>query len=357
MQSENMRFSSIPHSKPWIDTNDREAIFRVLSSGMIAQGDITISFEQMVANYFSVNDGVATGSGTAALTLALLGIDVSPSDEVIIPTYTCDSVLDAVKSIGAIPILADIGDNWVMTPETVASKVTKKTAAIIAVHTFGIAVDMDRMVSIGPPVIEDCCQAFGAFAGQYALGTTGTAAVFSFHATKCLTTGEGGMVVSDDLELMQKMHTIRNGGIRSKIRLASPMTDLQAAMGINQLKRYDTFLDRRKKFANRYLSELNNCKVVLPTNIERCSIFFRFPIRINEDFYVTQAKFGKHGISVRRGVDTLLHRQLNQKSSNFQSAERTFKETLSLPIYPALTAEEQRRIIEICKKIWNSNEC
>ena len=119
---------TISHSKPWITKEDQLAVAEVLSSNLIAQGDKTRTFERMVANFFGVAGGVAVASGTAALTLALLGIGVKSSDEVVIPTYTCTSVLDAVRSVGATPVLCDVGNDWVATADTIAPKITKKNS-------------------------------------------------------------------------------------------------------------------------------------------------------------------------------------------------------------------------------------
>ena len=223
----------------------------------------------------------------------------------------------------------------------------------MAVHTFGIAVDLTEIVSLGPPVIEDCCQAFGKATDQFAFGTNGALSVFSFQATKCLATGEGGMVISNNIELLNQIKTTRDGGLDSKLRLAAPMTDIQAALGISQLQRYDTFLQRRHEIASRYLTELKECSIRLPAQLSPRSLFYRFPVRIHNGFLDTRLYFEKNGIAVRRGVDKLLHRSLDMDRVLFPTAEEIFKETLSLPIYPALTAEEQSRIIRVSRELWS----
>ena len=205
------QLSLVKHSKPWITETDLRCVEEVLSSGMIAQGDQVRKFEEEVSEYVGALGGVAVGSGTAALMLALLGIGVGRGSEVILPSYVCTNVLDAVRCVGASPVLCDVCELWNMTPETVAPKLTKKTAAIIAVHIYGIPTSVLELVSLGPPVVENCSQAFGIRQDGAIAGTNGVVGVFSFNATKCLTSGEGGMVVTTDPELLGKMYSIRDG--------------------------------------------------------------------------------------------------------------------------------------------------
>jgi UDP-4-amino-4-deoxy-L-arabinose-oxoglutarate aminotransferase len=345
----------IAHSKPWITDSDLRAVDTVLTSGMIAQGKLVREFEVKVAQYLGVADGVAVNSGTAALVLALKALGVGPNCEVIIPTYVCKSVAEAVISAGARPILCDVGDEWNMTVETVALKVTPRTAAIIVVHIYGIPADTYSFKKFGVPIIEDACQAFGASIHGAKVGTIGTIGVFSFHATKCLTTGEGGMAVSNDPDLIERMRVLRDGlNFALGERVASPMTDLQAALGLSQLSRYSEFLSRRKEIADLYFTKLSECHVQLPKAIREKSIFFRFPLRVQGDFDMHRQQFEKLGVHVRRGVDALLHRIMGLDKHLFPVAEKLFAETVSIPIYPALKEKEVETVIEACHTIWGS---
>lgn len=343
----------ITHSKPWITEADREAVGRVLSGGMVARGRVAEEFEAAAAGYLGASDGVAAASGTAALLLTLRALGVGAGDEVILPTYVCKSVHEVVTTLGARGVLCDVGDDWNMTPREVAPHVTERTAAIIVVHIFGIAADTRAFTEFGVPVVEDCCQAFGAKAGGEFAGTVGAAGVYSFHAIKCLTTGEGGLAVSNDPRLIERMRELRDGGEGlAEARVAAPLTDMQAALGLSQLARYEEFQSRRQKIAARYFDELSGCPVRLPEGVKGASMFYRFPVRAGGDFRDGRRRFEERGVQVRRGVDRLLHRFLGLERGLFPNAERLFRETVSIPIYPALADAEVERVAEAARAVW-----
>lgn len=339
---------TISHSKPFLTINDRNAVNAVLKSGMIAQGKQVKIFETGIANSIDAVGGLATGSGTAALSLSLEVLGIGTGDEVILPTYVCHNVADAVIQCGAVPVFCDIGEDWLMSPETVMPLITAKTRAIILVHIYGIVLDVQRFQKFGISLIEDCCQAFGATLKGKSLGKYSDIAFFSFHATKCLATGEGGMMTSHNPEIIEKARLLQQS-----CTVPSPMTDMQAALGSSQLKRYSEMLKRRHQLAERYLKELPHSYT---TRISACSdrsIFFRFPLNLvggNPISNVISA-FEAEGIAVRRGVDELLHLRYKQQDTSYPVANRLYAETLSIPIYPALTDREQDRIIEACHKI------
>lgn len=344
----------ITHSKPWITEADRERVGRVLSGGMLAQGRLVEEFEARACDYLGARGGVAAASGTAALLLTLKALGVGAGREVILPTYVCKSVLEVVTTLGATPVLCDVGQDWNMTPREVEPHVGARTAAIIVVHIFGIAADARSFLGFGVPVVEDCCQAFGAKDGEKFVGTTGAAGVYSFHAIKCLTTGEGGLAVSNDPDLVGRMRRLRDGGegLASE-RVAAPLTDMQAALGLGQLARYEEFLSRRREIAARYFDDLRGCPVRLPDEVRGASMFYRFPLRAEgADFRDARPRFEGRGVQVRRGVDRLLHRFLGLGRELFPNAERLFRETVSIPIYPALADDEVARVTEAARAVW-----
>lgn len=339
----------IPHSKPWIIDEDRQSVDRVLGSGMIAQGAQVRMFEEQVARYAGAVDGVAVGSGTAALVLALKSLRAEPGDEIILPTYVCRSVADAVVQVGLTPVFCDVGEMWTMTADTVAPQMSGKTRAIIIVHLYGIAVETSCFRKFGVPLIEDCCQAFGAEREGQRVATTGEISVFSFHATKCLATGEGGMATTNSSEIARQMRAARGENA-----VASPMTDLQAALGLAQLARYPQMLERRRRLAERYLAELPGHLTKRIAAQGRRTIYFRFPLRggVGFKFERISVEFNQAGVIVRRGVDELLHRRFGMSDEPYPNARRLFDETVSLPIYPALSDEEQDVIIQVCRRLW-----
>ena len=346
--------SSIQHSKPHITIEDQEAVNKVLQSGMLAEGECVCKFEHAVSRCLGVTGGVATSSGTTALYLALMALGVGCGDEIIIPTYVCRSVWDAVVLTGAQPVLCDIGEDWCMNVDTVKKRVTKKTKAIVLVHIFGIVAVTEQVIQLGIPVIEDCCQAFAAVHGNIMAGTAGVMGVASFYATKLLATGEGGMVFTNDTSLLEKIVDLKHGAEPADApRKMYPMTDIQAALGLSQLGRYPFFLQRRAEIAAAFFDNLDNLTCALPVNVRGRSIFFRFPLRSTVPFESLRAIFSEHNIQVRKGVDTLLHRIFCLSREDFPQAEKLFSETVCLPVYPALKDNELQVIISACREIFS----
>ncbi len=338
----------ISHSKPHIIDSDIATINNVLQSGMISHGTKVRDFERACAQYLGISDAIAVSSGTTALVLSLKALGIGKGHEVILPTYVCPSVLRAIQSIEAFPVLCDVGKNWSMTVETVARHVSSRTKAIIVVHIFGIRIETQHFMQFGIPIIEDCCQALGACTSGKQTGTIGQFGFFSFHATKCMTTGEGGLVVSFDHSLIKKARQL----LDESVTLPS-ITDMQAALGCNQLKRYDDMLNSRKQIAEIYFSELPKEYTEPLNQFRENSIFFRFPLYFNGNlcFDKIALEFEKQGVMVRKGVDTLLHRLLGYADAKFPNATDRFNRTLSLPIYPALTNSEIQVILSVCKNI------
>ena len=346
----------IPHSKPLITDTDREAVQQILATGMVAQGQVASRFADALANYTRMPKGVVTSSGSAAITLVLRALQLPVGGEVVIPTYVCRSVGDAVVEAGLTPILCDVGDSWSMTPQNVDAVISGRTVAVIVPHIFGIVADVDAFARFGVPIIEDACQSFGTHHSKF-IGTRGTASVYSFNATKCLTTGEGGYATSQKPELAERICELANGSPSGFTRFFSPMTDMQAALGISQLSRYDNFIARRLFLVDRYFDALADIDfVVLPSHVRHNSTFFRFPVLTRgTSFDQTRSEFETRGVAVRRGVDALLHHIAVQPSDNFPEAERLFRETVSLPLYPAMTNDEQDVVIEACRSVWRTS--
>lgn len=343
----------IPHSKPSLSKIDFEVLNDVIATGMIAEGQLVKDFEEAMSNYLGLYGGVATSSGTDALFLALKALNVGSGDEVIIPTYVCRSVWDAVKQTGAIPVLCDIGEDWCINYELIEPLVTKQTKAIIPVHIFGISADIGPICELGIPVIEDCCQALGSQRNNQLVGTFGDLCVLSFQATKLLTTGEGGMVLSKDDALIKEINALKHGERnRLNVRYRKPMSDLQAALGLSQLSQYNYFLNKRRDIAENYFNQLSSIDDILPHSIRHKSIFFRFPLTIEQNIEYIISLFDKDGVQVRKGVDRLLHRELKLQPHRYNGAEKAFKKTLCLPIYPSLNFDEVNHIINMIKIIY-----
>ncbi len=334
----------IPHSKPWITPADIEAVAAVLGSNMIGQGALTRGLEQRLATWVDGHDGVGVGSGSAALVLALNALEIGMGDEVILPTYVCPSVLEAVITVGAVPALCDVGDEWVITVESAARRLTPKTKAVIVPHMYGVFADIPAFRQLGIAVIEDCAQGLDR-CGRRPLAAD--VAIFSFHPTKCLSSGEGGLAIAAESGLVMAMRELRDG-IPSHIakRLFSPLSDIAAGLALSQLNRYDDALDQRAQLAREYTVAIESKRPqCINQEAIKKSMFFRFPILLPGGIDVFASRFLDRGMLVRQGVDCLLHRLLGQPDVEFPNATRLFNTTVSLPIYPALTVAEKSRCV------------
>lgn len=315
---------------------------------MLASGATARQFEAEIASYLGTTGAVACGSGTGALGLALRALGISPGDEVVCPSYVCRDVVAAIRMVGASPVLCDAGvGGWCATVESVARAMTPRTRAIVAVHIFGTCADVAGMSALGVPVVEDCAHALGTTIGESKAGTIGALGIFSFHATKMLATGEGGAVVANAPELLERVREARD-----RREIASPMSDLAAALGSAQLGRFGEFLLRRRKLAQLYFDGLPEALTEPLRRQAEGSAFFRFPVRWSASSYAeAQSAFASSGVSVRRGVDQLNHRIAGIHDALFPNSVNRFETTVSLPIYPALADEDAARILDAARTL------
>jgi len=346
------RLEQIPHSRPTLNAADQQAARAVLRTGQVAQGPEVARFEARLARRVGCRGGVATSSGTAALHLTLLALGVKPDDEVILPSYTCAAVAHAVRQTGARPVTADVGDDLNLSLNGVKARLTRRTKAIIAVHLFGMPADIPDLVRLGLPVIEDCAQALGAKWGRRPCGRFGVASVFSFYATKVITTGEGGMVCSDSSKLLDRIRDRREYDRKSDrvLRYNYKMTDLAAALGLSQLARLSDFLRARRARAKEYTRCLASLDCELPRpGRHRQPIYYRYVIRkkgLTDDIL---NRFHRLGIRAERPVFQPLHRML--RGGRCPAADAGWRSALSLPIYPSLSRRDQRRVIAAARAI------
>ena len=340
----------IPHSCPTIGKEELTAVSRVLRSGQLSQGLEVDAFEKDAARRFMVKDAAAVSSGTAALHLALASLKLMPGDEVIIPTYVCTAVLNAVYYAGAVPILADVDiDNGNIDPKDTVRRITRRTRAIVVPHMFGFPADVKAFLKFEIPLIEDCAQSAGAKIGAKPVGSFGRAAVFSFYATKMMAAGEGGLLLSGDKELMAEARDLLSYDHRPEYRLRFnyKMTDIHAALARVQLKKLTSFITTRRKIALEYSQKLKVSGFGLPVEKKGTeSAFYRYIIRV-KDPVTFIASMKKKGIMVERPLFRPVHYYLGL--TGYPAADRLQQESVSLPIYPSLTRGEQDRIIKMLK--------
>jgi perosamine synthetase len=335
---------TISHSRPTLDASDIKAVTKVLQSSLIAQGQTVETFEANFSKYLGCQNSAATNCGTSALHLALLSLGIKKGDEVILPSYVCSALLHAVLYTNATPRLVDVNaDDFNISLEETKKKINKKTKAIIVVHSFGCPIDLKGFLKLGVPIIEDCAQSIGATYRGQKIGTFGNIGITSFYATKMLTTGEGGMVFSNNRKLISAVKDLRDYDQKPqhKLRFNYKMTDFQAALGISQLKKLPTFIQKRKQIASLYAKALG-----VTTN--RDHIYFRYILQAqNATLAIKHLK--KVGIVASKPIYKALHEYNHQKG--FAVSNRLMQTNVSIPIYPSLKPQEIDYIISKMKHL------
>jgi dTDP-4-amino-4,6-dideoxygalactose transaminase len=336
----------IPHSRPLIHKKDLSAVRQSLLSGQLAQGREVLRFERALASSVAVRGGVATSSGTAALHLALLAVGVGRGDEVIIPSYVCTALLNAVSYTRATPRLVDVNaSDFNISVADVQRKMNRRTRAVIVPHMFGQPADMKELKKLGVPLIEDCAQAVGAGYFGRPVGSFGQVSVFSFYATKMLTSGEGGMALSREARALRAMRALRDYDEQDEwaVRFNYKMTEMQAALGLSQFFRLPAFIAKRRAIARVYTLAWQGRSCILPAvSPDKEHVFFRYVIRVRDARRFIRA-LDRKGISCRPPVYRPLHRYLGQKG--FPVSEKLMTEAVSIPLYPSLSAEETGHIV------------
>lgn len=344
----------IPHSRPSLSESDIQAVIKTLKSGQLSQGPAVRKFENKIAAYIGKKHAAATSSGTAALHLALLALNVQKNDEIIIPSYVCSAVLNAVKYTRAAPIVVDIDpQTYNISFKAVEMAITGKTKAIIIPHMFGLPAEMDDFLKLGIPIIEDCALAIGATYNNRKAGSFGLLSVYSFYATKVLTSGEGGMVVSDSDDLISRIKDMRDYDNRENfvLRYNYKMTDLQASLGLSQFSFLEKFLKKRKNIASHYFREFQNCGLSLPVWKEgKEHIYYRFIIKTKNDASPLIKRIQQKNIICERPVYRPLHFYLNLQ--DFPHATESWEKSISIPCYPSLSDKEVEKIIDVVKNIF-----
>lgn len=339
----------IHHSRPTINNSDIKAVSGVLKSAYIASGDAAREFEKRFAKFIKVNSATATNSGTSALHLALLALKVKAHDEVIIPSFVCSSVLDAVLYLGAEPKIIDIDpSDFNLSLKDTKRKINRSTKAIILPHLFGKPADIEGFLGLGIPIIENCSHSLGARYEGRPVGSFGDISIFSFYATKVITTGYGGMVCSKDKDLIDGIKNLIEVDERDNytMRFNYKMSDLAASLGISQLERLKGFIARRQEIAKSYNKNLKSKNILLPADKEKNHIYFRYVIRIKANLNKIIEALNKKGIEAKRPVFKPLHHYLGLNRRQFPNTETVFNSALSLPIYPSLKKGEAEFIVE-----------
>jgi perosamine synthetase len=344
----------IPHSKTTIDREDIDAIMPNLHHGRLAYGTDVDLFVKDMSDYIGVLGGVATNSGTNALHLALESLNLEEYYEVILPSYVCISVLNAVNYTRATPVLVDIKlEGFNIDSNSVREKITNDTGAIIVPHMFGKPADLDEFSDLDSWIIEDCAQSIGAEYKGKKVGSFGDLSIFSFYATKVMTTqGQGGMVLTNNSGILRTLSDITKYDKRDVYRKSYnySLTDPQAAFGRSQLKRLYSFIQRRREIAKIYDKTFEEVGQTVPK--ADGNIYFRYVVEVdNADHYIEEMR--KLGVWCDKPVFRPLHKYLRMNNKEFPNTERAYRCAVSIPIYPSLTEKEIDYVCTAIRKVWN----
>lgn len=363
----------IPVAEPDLGQEELDNVIKVIKSSWISsKGKFITEFEQQFAKYCQVNYGVSVCNGTAALHLALETLNVKKSDEVIVPALTFISVANAVTYTGAKPVFVDSHPGyWCINPEKIEEKITKETKAIIPVHLYGHPCHMDLIMDIAKIhnlwVIEDCAEGHGAEYEGRKIGSFGDISCFSFYGNKIITTGEGGMCLTNNKKLAEKMKVLRNQGMNLNkkywhdfIGFNYRMTNMQAAIGVAQLEKLDKFIKKKREIANWYNDEFRELEskglIKLPPEMAWAkSIYWMYSILIEDNSDISRKdlmeRLKEGGIETRPLFYSIPQMPPYASNEKFPIAEELSKKGLNLPTSCKLKKETIGQISSEIKQI------
>jgi len=349
----------IPIARPDIGPEEIDAVTDVLRSGMLVQGKRVGELEEAWAAFVGVRHAIAVSNGTVALMALFAGIGLVPGDEVITVSHTFAATANAILFVGATPVFIDIEPGtYLIDADRIEAAITPRTRAVCVVHLFGLTADMDRISEIchrrGLALVEDACQAHGATFGGRMAGSFGHGA-FSLYATKNMTTGEGGFVTTDDDSLADWLRMYRNQGMRARYEFKMlgfnyRMTDLAAAIGLAQLAKLPRNTALRQAIAARYDSAFATLPVELPVIPDgRSHVFHQYILDVGPARDAILADVREHGVGADVYYPIPVHRQPYLLERGFRAdlprTDAAAARTMALPIYPGLTAPEERQVV------------
>ncbi len=367
-----------------IGEEEIEEVVDSLRSGWVTTGPKVKQFEAAFADYVGSEHALAVGSCTAALHLALAALNVGPGDEVIVPTMTFCATANVVVHLGATPVIVDVDEHRQISVDAVARAITPRTKAIVPVHFAGQACDLDDLIALADkhdiPIVEDAAHAAGAEWKGRKIGTHGRVTAFSFYATKNMTTGEGGMATTNDEDLARRMRTLSLHGMSKdawkrysgggswyyevlEAGYKYNMTDVQASLGIHQLRRLDEFTRRRQEIARLYDEALRGLPMLrLPVERpDRSHCYHIYAIELETDrMSIDRAGFIQELANWNIGSSVHfipLHRhpfyaqRFGYRPEQFPVAENLYRGLVSLPLYPKMTDADVKDVIEAVERI------
>ena len=362
------KYSRIPLVKLKLSQSDIDPVIDVIKSGMLVNGPVVESFERQLSSFLDVRYAVCLSSGTAALHLGLLALGIGRGDEVIVPAFSYPASANAVEICGGRAVFVDsASDDFNIDDTLIENSLTPNTRAIMIVHNFGRPCEMTALRTISAkyniPIIEDAACALGSSISGETCGSLGRLAAFSFHPRKILTTGEGGAVVTDDPLIAEKIRQFRNHGqaLGKGIEFVSPgfnyrMGEMQAALGVSQMKRFKNVLRERRNAARYYddaISKIGYLKI--PSNTTRKSNYQTYIALVadsHRDDLIEHLK--NNNIEAGIGTYSIPHtayyaEKYRVTRSDYPNSYGYYKNLISLPLYEGITREEQDSVIESLK--------
>jgi len=372
--------SPMPLTFPDFDETELGRLRRCLESRWVTQGPLTREFEELVAKRHGLSHALATTSCTAALHLAVLALELGPGDEVVVPAFTWVTSAHCAEYVGARAVFADVDPTTHnLAPEAFEAAITPRTRAVVAVHLFGLAAEMDAILAIAQrrslAVIEDAACAIGSSYQGRPVGGLGDVGCFSFHPRKIITTGEGGMVTTDREDLAERVRSLRNHGASPPGPAQGPpgkpytmaafdrlgfnlrMSDIQAAVGVAQMSKLDRLLTHRRACAALYGHHLSSLEEFdLPPQPEEAPghTYQSYVIRLRTGNRAERNRIMEHlsdqGIETRPGTHAV-HRlgyyvqKYQLKSEQFPNAVRSEDATITLPLFPGMREADQERVV------------
>lgn len=372
----------IPYGHQWIDKEDIKEVDKVLRSDWITQGLKVNEFEKAVSKFCGAKYGVAVSSGTAALHLAYKAAGIGLGDEIITTPLTFAATANAAVYLGAKPVFADIKrDTLNISYSEIKKKITKKTKIIAPVDFAGQPADYDEIKKIAKKynllIVEDASHALGSEYKKRKVGSIADMTILSFHPVKIITTGEGGMVLTNNKKFYERLRLFRNHGMVKKPKKGGwyyeienlgynyRLTDFQCALGISQLRKIDKFIEKRREIAAKYNKAFKDIKeIITPTEKDYVkSVWHIYVIQLVLD----RLKVGRKKIFEelrKQGLGVQVHyiplhfqpfykKRFGYKKGDFPAAENYYQRAITIPLYPKMTNEDVNRVIKIVKKVIN----
>jgi perosamine synthetase len=361
----------IPVNEPLLNGNEKKYLCECIDTGWISsEGPFVKEFEQKMSATVHRKYGIAVSNGTAALEVAAQALGIGEGDEVIMPTFTIISCAMAVTKLGAVPVLVDSDINtWNMNVDEIEARITDRTKAILIVHLYGLPVEVDKVLELAKKynlkVIEDAAEMHGQTYKGRPCGSFGDISTFSFYPNKHVTTGEGGMVVTDDEELAERCRMLRNLCFRKDVRYVHDeisdnyrFTNLQAAVGLAQLERLDEFIERKRAMGKYYTEKLSSIEGLLlpiPKTDYADNIYWVYGIVLDKEIKADnkdiQKLLAEEGIGTRTFFWCMHEQPVYQKMGLFQNesypnAEYLARKGFYIPSGLALTREQMDEVVD-----------